>query len=93
VEQPLLFSPTVEPAKILRYVKKVPEFSLLACIVENRILSRDQLAAMVNMPDLATSRAELAGLLAHHQRRTLTLLQANQQQLTVNLNQLIKDRS
>ena len=93
VEQPLLFSPTLEPAKILRYEKKVPEFSLLACIVENRILSREQLAAMVSMPDLAACRAELAGLLAHQQRRTLALLQANQQQLTTNLSQLLKDKS
>ena len=93
MQQPLLFSPTVEPAKILRYEKKVPEFSLLACIVENRILSRAQLAAMVDMPDLATCRAVLVGLLSHHQRRTVGLLQANQQQLAANLDQLIKDRS
>lgn len=93
VDQPLLFSPTVEPALLLRYERKVPEFSLLACVVENRILSRAQLVAMQDMPDLATCRAELAGLLAHHQRRTVGLLQAGQQQLTTNLAQLVKDRT
>ena len=93
VEQPLLFSPLVDPAKLLRYEKKVPEFSLLACIVENRILSRAQLAAMLTMPDLAASRAELVSLLSQHQRRTVGLLQANQKQLTTNLSQLVRDRS
>jgi hypothetical protein len=83
----------VEPAKLLRYEKKVPEFSLLACIVENRILSRAQLSDMVDMPDLAASRAQLLSLLSHHQQRTVGLLQAGQQQLTTNLSQLVKDRS
>jgi hypothetical protein len=93
VNQPLLFSPVLEPAKILRFEKKVPEFSLLACVVENRILSRAQVVAMVDMPDLQTYRSELVSLLAHQSRRTVSLLQANQQQLATNLDQLVKDKS
>ena len=45
------------------------------------------------MPSLDESRGQLVALLGHHQQKTVQLLQSNQQQLTTNLNQLIKDKS
>lgn len=89
--QPILFSPNLQPDKILKYERKVAEFSLLACVVENRILSRKDLQEMVKMPGLEDSRAELVSILGYHQQNTLRLLQSNQQLLSTNLNQLIKD--
>ena len=40
--QTILFSPTVNPEKLLKYEKKVPEFFLLGAVVDNRILSKKE---------------------------------------------------
>ena len=91
--QPILFSPEVDPAKLIKYERKVPEFTLIGCVVENRILSRRELQEMVKLPSLDQSRGELLSILGHQQQRTLQLLQSNQQQLSTNLSQMIKDAS
>jgi len=91
--QHILFSPELEPEKLLKYERKVPEFHLLGCVVENRILSKKEIQAMVQMPSLEQSRGELAAILGHHQQTTLRLLNSNQQQLATNLSQFIKDNS
>lgn len=91
--QQILFSPTLEPDKLLKFERKVPEFTLLGCVVENRILSKKQVQELVKMPSLEQTRAELVSILGHRQQQTLSLLQSNQQQLTTNLNQLIADQS
>eukprot|EP00088_Acartia_fossae_P025325 TRINITY_DN26150_c0_g1_i1.p1 TRINITY_DN26150_c0_g1~~TRINITY_DN26150_c0_g1_i1.p1 ORF type:complete len:265 (-),score=35.75 TRINITY_DN26150_c0_g1_i1:54-848(-) len=91
--QQILFAPEVNPDKILKYEKKVPEFFLLGAVIDNRILSKKQIQDMTKMPSLDTCRGELVSILGYHQQRTLQLLQANQQQLSSNLTQLIKDRS
>jgi len=91
--QPILFSPTLEPDKLLKYERKVPEFSLLACVVENRLLARKEVQDLVKLPSLEQSRAELTAILSHHQNTTLRLLQANQQLLSTNLSQIIADAS
>ena len=72
---------------------KVPEFQLLAVVVHDRILSKAGVQDLVNMPDLATQRAELSTLLSFNQRKTLSLLGANQQSLSTNLDQYVKDRT
>jgi len=64
---------------------------LLGCVVENRILSKKQVQSLVNQPNLEESRSELVAVLGHHQQQTLQLLQANQQQLSNNLAQIIRD--
>lgn len=91
--QHILFSPELEPEKLLKYERKVPEFHLLGCVVENRILSKKEIQAMVQLPSLEQSRGELAAILGHHQQTTLRLLNSNQQQLASNLSQFIKDNS
>jgi len=90
-EQPILFSPEVKPKQLLAFEKKVPEFHLLGCVVYGRILSRAQLGALVNMPDLQYQREQLVGLLGSSQRATTDLLGASQRQLARNLDQLLKD--
>jgi len=91
--QPILFSPDLDPAKLVKYEKKVPEFTLIGCVYGDRILSRSQIQQLVKLPNLEQSRAELVSVLGHHQRRTVALLQSNQQQLCTNLSQLVKDAS
>merc|ERR1711872_40266 len=89
--QPVLFSPDLDAAKLVKYEKKVAEFTLIGCVFGDRILSRSQIHQMVKLPDLSEGRAELVAVLGHHQQRTISLLQANQQQLCTNLSQLVKD--
>ena len=91
--QPVLFSPEVQPKKLLAYERKVPEFQLLACVVHGRILSRAQVQQLVDTPGLEDQRAELVGLLGVSQRRTLDLLEGSQRQLVTNLSQYVKDLS
>jgi len=91
--QPVLFSPTADPKRLLAYERKVPEFHLLAAVIHGRILSKAGVAALVHTPDLASQRAELAGLLSHQQRRTIGLLESGQQQLAANLGQYVTDRT
>jgi ribosomal protein L10 len=91
--QPIVFSPDLNAEKLLKYERKVPEFTLLGAVVGNRILSKKQLQDLKHLPSLEQSRGELVSLLGYHQQRTLQLLQSNQQQLSTNLSQLIKDGS
>jgi len=91
--QQILFSPTLAPDKLLKYERKVPEFILLGCVVENRILSKKQVQELVKLPNLEQSRGELVSILNFHQQQTLSYLQSNQQQLSTNLSQLVKDGS
>merc|ERR1712083_611889 len=91
--QPILFSPKTDPKKLLAYEKKVPEFQLLAAVIHGRILSKAGVQDLVTMPELATQRAELSALLTFNQRKTLSMLGANQQMLSTNLHQYVKDKA
>merc|ERR1712037_568229 len=90
--QPIPFSPKTDPKKLLAYERKVPEFQLLAAVIHGRILSKAGVQELVTTPDLATQRAELSALLTFNQRKTLSLLGANQQTLSTNLGQYVKDK-
>jgi hypothetical protein len=92
-QQPILFSPEVQPRQLLAFEKKVPEFNLLGCVVHGRILSRAQVGLLVNMPDLQTQRQELVGILGRAQKNTSDLLGASQRNLSTNLEQFIKDQT
>ena len=52
-----------------------------------------QVQDLKKLPSLERSREEMVALLGHQQQRTTQLLQSNQQQLSTNLSQLIRDRS
>merc|ERR1712037_862657 len=91
--QPILFSPKTDPKKLLAYEKRVPEFQLLAAVIHGRILSKAGVQDLVTMPELATQRAELSALLTFNQRKTLSMLGANQQMLSTNLHQYVKDKA
>jgi len=90
--QPIVFSPELNADKLLKFERKVPEFTLLGAVVGNRIMSKKQIQEIKNLPSLEQSRGELVSILGYQQQRTLQLLTANQQQLSTNLSQLIKDK-
>jgi len=91
--QPIVFSPTLNPDLLLKYERKIPEFTLLGAVVGNQIFSKKQVQDLKKLPSLERSREEMVALLGHQQQRTTQLLQSNQQQLSTNLSQLIRDRS
>eukprot|EP00091_Calanus_sinicus_P020585 TRINITY_DN5707_c0_g1_i2.p1 TRINITY_DN5707_c0_g1~~TRINITY_DN5707_c0_g1_i2.p1 ORF type:complete len:281 (-),score=76.64 TRINITY_DN5707_c0_g1_i2:28-870(-) len=92
-EQPILFSPEVNPKALLTFEKKVPEFHLLGAVVHGRILSRAGVMELQNIPDLTAQREQLVALLGANQGKLVQLLGSNQQQLATNLEQLIKDKT
>jgi len=91
-EQPILFASEIKPKNLLSFEKKVPEFHLLGAVIHGRILSRAQVMALVNTPDLEQQRQELVSILGANQARFTQLLSSNQSQLSRNLEQYVKDR-
>lgn len=55
----IVFSSEEQVSKLLRTTKKVPQMVLMAGIVQNRLLSRNELTEFANLPDLTTARAQL----------------------------------
>ena len=62
-------------------------------VVDNRLLNKKQLQEYVTMPSLDTLRGELCSILQMPARKTSTLLGSNQQKLSMNLEQYVKDQS
>lgn len=88
----LVFSPEVQPKKLLDLDKKMPDFLLLGVIVENRLLSKKGLQAMLKMPPIDVLRGELCAILSTPAQKTASLLSSNQQALSTNLAQYVKDQ-
>ena len=63
-----------------------------AAVVENQILDRNEVEAAAKLPELEVLLAETLAILNSPAQKTLQLLNSNQQNLTTNLSQLIKDQ-
>ena len=86
----------IDPAKLLAYDKKVPEFILLGAIIENRMLDRAGLihaATSLYPRGIESLHGELSTILQTPARKASQLLSRNQQKLSENLKQYIKDQS
>ncbi|KAL5285913.1 hypothetical protein ACFFRR_007534 [Megaselia abdita] len=59
----IVFSSEEQVSKLLRLTKKVPQMVLMAGIVQNRLLSRNEFTDFASLPDLTTARAQLVGTL------------------------------
>lgn len=64
-----------------------------AAIAEGRILDRAGLLKLQNLPSIDVLRGELCSILQMSAQKTLRLLQSNQQNLSVNLSQYVKDQT
>ena len=62
-------------------------------MVENRILDRAGVEALVKMPLLESLLGETVALLNSPAQKTSQLLNSNQQALSTNLSQYVKDKS
>ena len=85
----------VDPSKLLAYDKKVPEFILLGAIIEDRMLDRAGLthvATNLYPRGIASLHAELSSILQTPSQKISQSLGRNQQQLSENLQQYIKDQ-
>ena len=61
--------------------------------MDNRLLKKKELQEYVSLPSLDTLRGELCSILQMPARKTSTMLGANQQKLSVNLEQYVKDQT
>lgn len=89
----LVFSPSVNADALFQFEKKVTEAFLMAAVVENRILDRRELEQLSKMPPLESLLAETLAILNSPTQKTLQLLNSNQQKLSTNLSQYIKDKT
>lgn len=91
--QRFVFCPEILPKSLLQFEKKVPEAYLMAAVVENRILDRAGVEELVKMPPLESLLGETVALLNSPAQKTSQLLNSNQQALSTNLSQYVKDQS
>ena len=64
-----------------------------AAVAEGRILDRAGLLKLQNLPSIDVLRGELCSILQMSAQKTLRLLQSNQQNLSANLTQYVKDQT
>jgi len=79
--------------ELIKVLKKCPELQLLGGLVEDRIMSRDELLAAAKLPPLDVVRGQLVSLLASHASTTSRLLGHHQGALSASLTQLVKQGS
>lgn len=59
----IVFSSEEQVGKLLRTVRKFPQMILMAGIVQNRLLSRNEFNDFASLPDLTTARGQLVATL------------------------------
>ena len=64
-----------------------------AAVAEGRVLDRAGLLKLQNLPSIDVLRGELCSILQMSAQKTLRLLQSNQQNLSANLTQYVKDQT
>lgn len=74
----IVFSEEAKIAQLLKITKKTPELILLAGVVENRLLSTNELIDLSKLPNLTTARAQLVGVLNSVGGGLVSNLQAHQ---------------
>jgi len=78
---------------LLNFIKKSADLVFLCAVVHGRIIDKAQLTKLAGMPGIDTLRGELSAILQTPTRRTAQLLGANQQKLSIQLEQYVKDRN
>jgi len=76
--------------ELIKLLKKCPELQLLGGLVENRIMSRDELLNAAKLPSLDVVRGQLVSLLNSSASNTSRMLAHHQGALSANLTQLVK---
>lgn len=78
----VVFAPEQKLAQLLRISKRIPQMVLLAGVVEQRLMSRNQLQEFAALPSLDVARAQLVGVMQQAAGNQIVQhLQAHQTQL------------
>jgi len=77
----IVFSEEQKIGQLLKIVKKAPQLILLAGVVENRLLSKNELVDLSKLPNLTTARAQFVGVLNSVGAGLLSNLQSHQTNL------------
>lgn len=77
----IVFSEEAKIGQLLKIVKKTPQLILLAGVVENRLLSKNELVDLSKLPNLTTARAQFVGVLNSVGAGLVSNLQAHQSNL------------
>ncbi|XP_067006781.2 large ribosomal subunit protein uL10m [Anabrus simplex] len=86
----MAFSPEPQVSKALKITKKIPQLILLAGIVEDRLLSKNEIVEYSRLPDLQTSRAQLVATLNSAASHLVQNLNHHQLTLVSQLQQYIE---
>jgi len=77
----IVFSEEAKIGQLLKIVKKTPQLILLAGVVENRLLSKNELVDLSKLPNITTARAQFVGVLNSVGAGLLGNLQSHQTNL------------
>jgi len=78
---------------MVKIIDKSPYLFVIGGLVENRILNQAEIIHYSKIQNIGQVHSELAGLLDTSTSRTYNLLNSHQQQLVVNLDQYVKDKT
>lgn len=67
--------------QLFKIVKKIPQMNLMGGILENRLMSKDQITDYANMPDLTTVQAQFVGILDSIGGQLINHLECHQKNL------------
>lgn len=89
----ILFGPENSIAKILKLTKKVPQLILIAGIIDDRLLSKNEMLMYSTSPGIDAARAELLSTLNFAASNLHATLQSHQQNLVTLLDVYAKGES
>lgn len=81
----IIFSQETNIDKLLKVLKKVPQYILMGGIIDNRLLSVTQLKKYSELKDITTARAQLVSVLNLCAQQTVSQLMAHPQRLIAQL--------
>lgn len=77
----VVFSADPQAAQMLKIIKKVPQIILMAAIVEDRLMSKNEVVNYANLPNLTIAQSQLVGVLNSAAGALVNNLQAHQTNL------------
>ncbi|XP_064646672.1 large ribosomal subunit protein uL10m-like [Lineus longissimus] len=83
-------SPDDKVKDLVKVIKKFPQAMILGGVVENRVMTREALLQYAAMPSLDHARGQLVAILGSAAAKTSSLLSSQQQTLSNNLTQYVK---
>ena len=93
LEPRFVFSEKYNPDELIKFDKKTPDLILIGAVIFDRILDKSQIVNLANSPPIEQLHSELSTILQMPLMKTSQYLSNQTQQLSVNLEQFIKDQN